>query len=174
MFSEMVNNAAEHGMSNNGAHCHVRLMPHRKGLALDSVIIDRGPGIRATPGEEPRPAGGIRRTGPQARRPGTHLRHRQSHQGHRSLDHLPGMPEARQETPDPLWHRPAYGLRSRFGGILDHPRTSGHHRPVHDPHLTSETQLHEKIAFLNQSQGGMCICRKSGTGLGVSQEGFGP
>ena len=27
---------------------------------------------------------------------------------------------------------------------------------------------------LNQSQGGMCICRKSGTGLGVSQEGFGP
>ena len=29
-------------------------------------------------------------------------------------------------------------------------------------------------AILNQSQGGMCICRKSGTGLGVSQEGFGP
>ena len=28
--------------------------------------------------------------------------------------------------------------------------------------------------ILNQSQGGMCICRKSGTGLGVSQEGFGP
>ena len=48
MFSEMVNNAAEHGMSETGAHCHVRLMPHRKGLALDSVIIDRGPGIRAT------------------------------------------------------------------------------------------------------------------------------
>ena len=118
MFSEMVNNAAEHGMSNTGAHCHVRLMPHRKGLALDSVITDRGPGIRADRAngvggdghnqgaephpaaverEEPRPAGGIRRTGPQARRPGTHLRHRQSHQGHRSLDHLPGMPEARQE-----------------------------------------------------------------------------
>ena len=48
MFSEMVNNAAEHGMSDTGAHCHVRLMPHRKGLALDSVITDRGPGIRAT------------------------------------------------------------------------------------------------------------------------------
>ena len=30
------------------------------------------------------------------------------------------------------------------------------------------------LFFLNQSQGGMCICRKSGTGLGVSQEGFGP
>ena len=30
MFSEMVNNAAEHGMSDTGAHCHVRLMPHRK------------------------------------------------------------------------------------------------------------------------------------------------
>ena len=48
MFSEMVNNAAEHGMSDTGAHCHVRLMPHRKGLALDCVITDRGPGIRAT------------------------------------------------------------------------------------------------------------------------------
>ena len=48
MFSEMVNNAAEHGMSDTGTHCHVRLMPHRKGLALDCVITDRGPGIRAT------------------------------------------------------------------------------------------------------------------------------
>ena len=48
MFSEMVNNAAEHGMSDAGAHCHVRLMPHRRSLALDSVITDRGPGIRAT------------------------------------------------------------------------------------------------------------------------------
>ena len=48
MFSEMVNNAAEHGMSDAGAHCHVRLMPHRRSLALDSVITDRGPGIRTT------------------------------------------------------------------------------------------------------------------------------
>ena len=32
----------------------------------------------------------------------------------------------------------------------------------------------DNIPDLNQSQGGMCICRKSGTGLGVSQEGFGP
>ena len=30
------------------------------------------------------------------------------------------------------------------------------------------------MLYLNQSQGGMCICRKSGTGLGISQEGFGP
>ena len=28
MFSEMVNNAAEHGMSDTGAHCHVRLIPN--------------------------------------------------------------------------------------------------------------------------------------------------
>ena len=138
MFSEMVNNAAEHGMSDTGAHCHVRLMPHRKGLALDSVITDRGP-HPGHPRAEPRPAGGIRRTGPQARRPRTHLRHRQSHQGHWPLDRLPGMPEARQETPSPLWHRPAHGLRSRLGGILDHPRPPRNHRPVHDPHLTSET-----------------------------------
>ena len=31
-----------------------------------------------------------------------------------------------------------------------------------------------KLRHLNQSRGGMCICRKSGVGLGVSQEGFGP
>ena len=35
-------------------------------------------------------------------------------------------------------------------------------------------KLLDKDKILNQSQGGMCICRKSGTGLGVSQEGFGP
>ena len=32
----------------------------------------------------------------------------------------------------------------------------------------------ERARKLNQSQGGMCICRKSGIRLGVSQEGFGP
>ena len=48
MFSEMVNNAAEHGMTPEGAHCHVRYMPHRRGFAFDTVVTDRGPGIRAT------------------------------------------------------------------------------------------------------------------------------
>ena len=88
---------------------------------------------------EPQHKGGIRRAGPQARRPRAHLRHRQSHPGYWPLDHLPGMPEARQETPGPLWRRPAHRLRPRFGGILDRPRTPGHHRPVHHPHLTSGT-----------------------------------
>ena len=74
MFSEMVNNAAEHGMSDAGAHCHVRLMPHRRSLALDSVITDRGPGIRATLERNPnlqwnqtsRPSGSPSRNSPQA------------------------------------------------------------------------------------------------------------
>ncbi len=47
-FSELLNNAAEHGMSDDGAHCHVRLMPHRMGNCLDIVVADSGPGIRAT------------------------------------------------------------------------------------------------------------------------------
>ena len=47
-FSELVNNAAEHGMSPDGADVHVRFMPHRKGNAFDVVIADQGPGIRAT------------------------------------------------------------------------------------------------------------------------------
>ncbi len=48
IFSEIVNNAAEHGMSEAGAHAHVRFMPHRRGSAYDAVIVDSGAGIRAT------------------------------------------------------------------------------------------------------------------------------
>ena len=48
MFSELVNNAAEHGMSREGAHAHVRYIPHRRSYALDVVVADSGDGIRAT------------------------------------------------------------------------------------------------------------------------------
>ena len=47
-FSELVNNAAEHGMSTAGAHAQVRFMLHRRGHAFDAVIADSAPGIRAT------------------------------------------------------------------------------------------------------------------------------
>ena len=46
IFSEIVNNGAEHGMSDQGAHAHVRYIPNRRGYA---VIADPGPGIRAAP-----------------------------------------------------------------------------------------------------------------------------
>ena len=48
VFSELVNNAAEHGMSDAGAHVHVRWMPHRRSYAFDLVVTDQGPGIRET------------------------------------------------------------------------------------------------------------------------------
>ena len=48
LFSELVNNAAEHGMTEDGADAHVRYMPHRRNHAFDVVIADSGPGIRAT------------------------------------------------------------------------------------------------------------------------------
>ena len=48
LFSELVNNAAEHGLSPEGANAHVRYMPHRRGTAFDVVVADSGPGIRAT------------------------------------------------------------------------------------------------------------------------------
>ena len=48
IFSELVNNAAEHGMTEAGANAHVRFMPHRRGKAFDAVVADSGPGIRAT------------------------------------------------------------------------------------------------------------------------------
>ena len=48
IFSELVNNAAEHGMTPEGANAHVRYMPHRRGHAFDVVIADSGTGIRAT------------------------------------------------------------------------------------------------------------------------------
>ena len=52
-FSELLNNAAEHGMNDAGAHCHVRVMPHRFGNCLDIVVADSGPGIRATLAQNP-------------------------------------------------------------------------------------------------------------------------
>ena len=53
VFSELVNNAAEHGMTEEGAHAHVRYVPHRRGRAFDMVVADSGPGIRATLEENP-------------------------------------------------------------------------------------------------------------------------
>ena len=53
IFSQLVNNAAEHGMTPEGAHAHVRYMPHRRGRAFDAVIADSGPGIRATLARNP-------------------------------------------------------------------------------------------------------------------------
>ena len=46
--SELVNNAAEHGVSPAGADIHVRYMPHRRANAFDIVVADQGPGIRTT------------------------------------------------------------------------------------------------------------------------------
>ena len=53
LFSELVNNAAEHGMSEQGAHVHVRYMPPRKGHAFDVVVVDSGQGIRASLARNP-------------------------------------------------------------------------------------------------------------------------
>ena len=52
-FSEIVNNAAEHGMTPEGAHAHVRHMPHRRGTTFDVAVADEGPGIRATLANNP-------------------------------------------------------------------------------------------------------------------------
>ena len=54
IFSELVNNAAEHGMTELGANVHVRHIPHRRGTAFDAVISDSGPGIRATLARNPK------------------------------------------------------------------------------------------------------------------------
>ena len=50
LFAEVVATATEHGKSGDGASAHVRYMPHRRGFAFDPVVTDRGPGIRATLG----------------------------------------------------------------------------------------------------------------------------
>ena len=54
IFSELVNNSAEHGMTEAGAQAHVRFMPHRRGEAFDVVVVDEGPGIRETLARNPR------------------------------------------------------------------------------------------------------------------------
>ena len=53
LFSELVNNTAEHGMNEEGAHAHVRYLPHRRGCAFDVVVVDSGEGIRATLSRNP-------------------------------------------------------------------------------------------------------------------------
>ena len=53
IFSELVNNAAEHGMTEAGAQSHVRFIPHRRGEAFDVVVVDEGPGIRETLARNP-------------------------------------------------------------------------------------------------------------------------
>ena len=74
-------------------------------------------------------------------------------------------------------------LRYRDGLIvvkMDNPRGDHSVFAVYNgyDYLEEETNAVQRLVdsglTLNQSQGGMCICRKSGTGLGVSQEGFGP
>lgn len=52
-LSELLNNAAEHGMSDTVAHWHVRVTPRRPGECLDMVVADSGPGIRATLAQNP-------------------------------------------------------------------------------------------------------------------------
>ncbi len=54
IFSEIVNNAAEHGDSPEGARTHVRFMPHRSGHSFDVVVVDSGPGVRATLSRNPK------------------------------------------------------------------------------------------------------------------------
>ena len=55
IFSELVNNAAEHGVTEGSASAiaHVRFMPHRRGAAFDVVVVDEGPGIRETLARNP-------------------------------------------------------------------------------------------------------------------------
>ena len=45
-FSELVNNAAEHGMTEKGAQAHIRYVPHRKSRAGNSPYILPDPRIR--------------------------------------------------------------------------------------------------------------------------------
>ena len=51
--SELVNNAAKHGRTEDGAQVHVRFLPHRRVSAFDVVIADSGAGIRAALGDNP-------------------------------------------------------------------------------------------------------------------------
>ena len=71
-------------------------------------------------------------------------------------------------------HRPAQFWRMR--AVENHWRKTPYFAELEFQEIPEQsTRLAGfQTGHLNQSQGGMCICRKSGTGLGVSQEGFGP
>ena len=114
IFAELVGNAAEHGMSEYGAHAHIRYIPHRKGFAFDVVIADSGPGIPTTL----RRNAGLPKPGTDAEAIGLAIQELVSGtgdptRGNRPLDDGDRDAQARQKimdslrigTPDPVWRR---------------------------------------------------------------------
>ena len=86
-----------------------------------------------------------------------------------------------QEKEDPRLFPTGSRIFQSMGLLSSQTSTTGRSDPLewqgkifHCPPGNHWRVSHQGIEALNQSQGGMCICRKSGTGLGVSQEGFGP
>ena len=114
MFSELVNNAAEHGMTEDGADAHVRYMPHRRNHAFDVVIADSGPRHPGHPGRQLGNATtGNRRRRHRPRRPGTGLGHWDPHQGNRPMDDCHRDEEAGPEAVDPIGLRSPHHVRRR-------------------------------------------------------------
>ena len=72
-----------------------------------------------------------------------------------------------------LSNRPSHGSLQQLDRIADGAQfLLGHNIIKHDlPHLQN---YNHDLQLLNQSQGGMCICRVLGIGAGVSRECFGP
>ena len=53
LFDEVVSNAADHGMTPDGARAWVELVPRGRGRAVEWAVEDRGPGIWRTLGNNP-------------------------------------------------------------------------------------------------------------------------
>ena len=139
IFSELVNNAAEHGDDGSGsasAIAHVRFIPHRRGEAFDVVVVDEGPGIRETLARNPGLI--VPDTDADAILLATQeLRYGRPHPGHRTLDDRDGDAQAGPEALDPLVRGTVYHVRRQRvrdpgdrapagrGGQVDHPGVSG-------------------------------------------------
>ena len=136
VFSELVNNAAEHGMTEEGAHAHVRYVQHRRCRAFDMVVADSGPGIRATLEENPE----IPRPETDAGAIGLAVQELVSGTGDRTrgigpVDDRHRDEKAGAEAVDPLGLRPPHHVRRRRARSAGNGAQAGRHGAAHHPSL---------------------------------------
>ena len=68
--------------------------------------------------------------------------------------------------------RGEHEVKGHFSAFI--PKQLSLEETSHQAPATRESDDTTQLSLLNQSQGGMCICRVLGIGAGVSRECFGP
>ena len=157
LFAEVVANATEHGKSGYGASAHIRYMPHRRGFAFDSVVTDRGPGIRATLGNNQTLTQFASDTDAIKAAVQMSVSGTGAPEGPRPLEGSHRDAEAKQSTLDPLRGYPAPDPRGRRDPCLGdgatgrHHGENGHPRVSRGPPVASPENVTEILALISRT-----------------------